>query len=248
MTDTRERLLESACEVFAEQGFQDANVAEICEQAEANIAAINYHYGGKKKLYVAVLEAAAAWANEEFPIAISADDAPDPRDRIAHFIRAQFSRTFLSKRAALFPRLLVHEMSTPTFAHEEVFRELMRPNIAFVRGMLGDFMGPDIPEAKWHPCVMSIISLCAFPQFNPHARDRILQHTRATGQTVETLIVHTIRFALAGLTASKEALLAELSGEGGEKNLGECTECAACAGAHGPSVQEMRSDGAEMKE
>ncbi len=216
MTDTRERLLESACEVFAEQGFQDANVAEICERAQANIAAINYHYGGKKKLYVAVLEAASAWANEEFPLLSPVEETPNPRDRLAHFIRAQFSRAFLSKRAALFPRLVDHEMSAPTFAHEEVFRELMRPHIVFMRSVLGDFMEPGVPEEKWRVCIMSVISLCAFPQRNPRVRERVLQHGETVADAVEAMIVHTTRFALAGLEASREALLAEAgAGEDG---------------------------------
>src|SRR3954451_22724831 len=42
---TRQRLLEVAGEVFAEQGFKNATVREICKRAEANVAAINYHFG-----------------------------------------------------------------------------------------------------------------------------------------------------------------------------------------------------------
>lgn len=220
MKDTRERLLESACEVFAEQGFLDANVAVICERAEANIASINYHYGGKKKLYVAALEAAAAWADEEFPLTVSTETTADPRDRIAHFIGAKFNRTFSCGRGALFPRLLAHEMAAPTFAHAELFDRLMRPTIVFVQGALADFMGPEIAEDKWHPCLMSVISLCAFPQLSPRARDHILQRTQAAGDGLETLIAHTVRFALAGLAASRKALLAQASKEGarGGKN------------------------------
>ena len=38
----RTKLLESACRIFAEKGYRDATVAEICEAAGANVAAINY--------------------------------------------------------------------------------------------------------------------------------------------------------------------------------------------------------------
>ena len=50
-TNTKERLLKAASEIFAEKGFRDATVAEICEAAEANIAAVNYHFGNKETLY-----------------------------------------------------------------------------------------------------------------------------------------------------------------------------------------------------
>ena len=49
--DTQARLLDSACEVFAERGYRDATIAEICENAGANIAAVNYHFGSKENLY-----------------------------------------------------------------------------------------------------------------------------------------------------------------------------------------------------
>ncbi len=50
--DTCQRLLDAACAVFAEKGYHEATIAEICEKAGANIAAVNYHFGGKETLYV----------------------------------------------------------------------------------------------------------------------------------------------------------------------------------------------------
>ena len=52
--EKRERLLETALEVFARKGFHDATVAEICKKARANVASINYYFGGKEALYAEV--------------------------------------------------------------------------------------------------------------------------------------------------------------------------------------------------
>jgi TetR/AcrR family transcriptional regulator, regulator of cefoperazone and chloramphenicol sensitivity len=46
------RLLISASRVFAEKGFQESTVAEICVQAKANIASVNYYIGNKETLYI----------------------------------------------------------------------------------------------------------------------------------------------------------------------------------------------------
>lgn len=48
---TRDRLLNAACQIFVDKGYRDATVADICETAQANIAAVNYHFGNKDNLY-----------------------------------------------------------------------------------------------------------------------------------------------------------------------------------------------------
>lgn len=54
---TRERLLSAARDLLARDGVA-VRVADIVEQAGANIGAINYHFGSKDKLLQVVLEAA----------------------------------------------------------------------------------------------------------------------------------------------------------------------------------------------
>src|SRR5438132_1101501 len=49
---TRARLLEAAGPIFAERGFQAANVRAICRQAGVNLGAINYHFRSKEQFYV----------------------------------------------------------------------------------------------------------------------------------------------------------------------------------------------------
>src|SRR4030042_4462080 len=50
--NTRLSLLEAASEVFGKKGFWSATHEEICSKANANTAAINYHFSSKENLYV----------------------------------------------------------------------------------------------------------------------------------------------------------------------------------------------------
>jgi hypothetical protein len=52
---TRKKLLAAAGRVFAEKGYHDATIAEICRLAGTNIAAVNYHFSDKETLYLEAL-------------------------------------------------------------------------------------------------------------------------------------------------------------------------------------------------
>ena len=49
--DTRERLLDAAEILFCRQGFERTSVRELTAEAGCNVAAVNYHFGGKQPLY-----------------------------------------------------------------------------------------------------------------------------------------------------------------------------------------------------
>ncbi len=49
--DTRERLLDAAEVLFCRQGFDRTSVRDLTAEAECNVAAVNYHFGGKEQLY-----------------------------------------------------------------------------------------------------------------------------------------------------------------------------------------------------
>lgn len=55
MTDTRERVLLTAEELFATRGIDAVSVRDITVAANANIAAINYHFGSKRGLIDAIV-------------------------------------------------------------------------------------------------------------------------------------------------------------------------------------------------
>jgi len=53
---TRERLLASAEELFTTAAYDTVSVRAICTAAQANVAAVHYHFGTKEDLVVALLD------------------------------------------------------------------------------------------------------------------------------------------------------------------------------------------------
>ena len=54
---TREALLAAGIELFAERGYEGVPVWAIAAKAGVNKAMISYHFGGKRKLYLAIVSA-----------------------------------------------------------------------------------------------------------------------------------------------------------------------------------------------
>ena len=54
---TRDKILTTAHRLFSEKGFNGVGVREIAKEADANVAAINYHFGNKDKLYSETIKA-----------------------------------------------------------------------------------------------------------------------------------------------------------------------------------------------
>ncbi len=74
--DTKENLLRTATEAFAEKGFSGARVDEIADAAKANKAMIYYHFGSKEGLYKAVLLRHIGGIHQKIGAAIAAEKDP----------------------------------------------------------------------------------------------------------------------------------------------------------------------------
>jgi len=48
----QDRLLDAAEELFCEHGFEGTSIRDLTARAKCNIAAVNYHFGGKRQLYI----------------------------------------------------------------------------------------------------------------------------------------------------------------------------------------------------
>lgn len=200
MNETQQRLLDRACEVFAEKGFAESNVSEICERAKANIASINYYFGGKKKLYLEVLRYAADCSQKEFPLVRDVSEFPEPEKRMAEYIRTMFQRGSSDGPAGYFSRLVAREASNPSFAQQEVFVKLLRPNREYLFGMLRELLPANASEAHVGICAHNVIGLVSF--FNAtHAKEKLRKKTKFPLPPPDELHRFATTFALGGIRA-----------------------------------------------
>lgn len=104
--DKKEHIMDVAVALFAEKGFEGTSIRDLAHQADVNIAMINYYFGSKEKLFVALLEAKARFMRDRID-ALQNDASLSEIEKIDLIIDGYVTR-FLSQPA--FHRVLQQEL------------------------------------------------------------------------------------------------------------------------------------------
>lgn len=102
---TRRALLAAGSELFSERGFDGVALEDLAARAGFNKALVSYHFGGKRGLYVAILDAAFAAMAERLK-SIEAE-APSAREALHGYVRA-FEQ--MTRERPGFPTLFLREV------------------------------------------------------------------------------------------------------------------------------------------
>ena len=198
---TYNNLLAAAAEVFAEKGYRDATIAEICEKTRANIAAVNYHFGDKETLY------REAW-RYSFSESIKAHppdggvsgDAP-PEERLRGQIAALLHRVADENNNKEF-LIVQREFANPTGLLIEIMEEVIRPLQEQTQALIRELIGPEASDAQVQFCEISIISQCINPSVV--GRNRKERAGPPQIEDIEAYSSHVIKFSLAGIRAIRK--------------------------------------------
>jgi AcrR family transcriptional regulator len=199
---TRERLLDAAGEEFAERGFRAATVRDICKRADANVAAVNYHFGDKEKLYAAAVKYAHDCV-ERHRIDAGLPENATPEQRLHTFVRAFFTGLLEAGKPAWHAKLMAREMAEPTAVLNEIAEHGVKPRLAILSSIIRAIIGEDAPQALVHRCARSIVGQILFYHFARPMLDRVFTHEKFDASAIDVLAEHVTRFSLAGLRGMK---------------------------------------------
>jgi AcrR family transcriptional regulator len=154
-------LLDAAGQVFADKGFKGATVREICDRAGVNIAAVNYYYRDKERLYTEAVKNAACGSLETSPLPQWPDGTP-PAVKLRDFIRILVSRILTGDRPAWHTQLMMRELARPTSACSEWVRDYVRPMSQVLQGILSELLPPATAQQKRYLTGFSIVGQCIY--------------------------------------------------------------------------------------
>jgi len=192
---TRARLLKAAREVFSQHGFQGATVREICRRAEANLAAVNYHFGNKHGLLAEALNFAPLKALQLANV--KADGCPETRLRL--FIR-DFMLMLLDETNGSPPcQIMARELADPTPALNKIVREAIAPLHEFLARLLREITGDQVTDADLRRCVHSILGQCLYYRHSHPVLQLLYPKLRYDRQEIAAIAVHIANFSVAGI-------------------------------------------------
>jgi AcrR family transcriptional regulator len=198
---TREKLLDVAARLFLEKGYDGVSIRDITDAAGTNVAAINYHFGGKENLYREafrqMISGKAAHTLGLLQSAIAEKSPPDLEKVLKAYIGGFLGEFLTSKDAQNFLRLASDEMSEQGIASDILLEEAALPcHTALKEAILAS--RPHVTEEK-----ASLVIASVFGQMYHFVRARhVITHVSGkeyNGEFIGKIIDHIVEFSLKGI-------------------------------------------------
>jgi AcrR family transcriptional regulator len=200
--ETHDRLLSAAARLFADRGFKRVTVRDICREAGANVAAVNYHFDDKLELYRQVLRTAVNAMRATLDAAQSTGNDAGAEERMRNFIHVFLQRVAGSGRDSWIHRLMSRELADPTPALDVIVQQAILPRITYLRALVAELLSCPVDDERVIRCAHSIHAQCVAVIPNPVAA-RLYPDFRMTPAAMTALAEHIAAFSIAGVKAMR---------------------------------------------
>lgn len=200
---TQKRLLAAASEEFAEKGYRETTISEICKRAKSNVAAVNYHFGDKETLYTKAWRHAFYESLKLYPPDGGVSSEARAEERLRGRVTALLRRIMSPKSKEFL--IVLRELATPTGLLNEVTRKDLQPLRDKMEALIRELLGPDASPTQVRFCAVAVVSQCVIPMLMATMeRERGEMKTNFPG--IDSYADYVVRFSLAGIYAIREEL------------------------------------------
>lgn len=201
--ETRLRVLAVATRLFAARGFEKVTVREICREANANVAAVNYHFGDKMGLYRDVLGRAIEEMRRTTDEARQEGAGKSAPEKLRAYVSVFLRRVVAQHQDSWIHQLMMHEMADPTPALDLVIEQVLRPRHAYLGELVGEMLSLPVYDPRVNRAVSSVQSQFHVLMMNPVAK-KLSPEFKTDPPALEAWANHISTFSLSGIRALKE--------------------------------------------
>ena len=199
--NSRERLLQVAEAIFLDQDYDSVSVRALTEAAGVNLALVNYHFGGKRSLYLEVLtrrfESVATEKCARLRQALQQQQSITLRGIVEAYVDLHLGSAERERNARSFIRLVSRQLDEDGDAMELLLRKLVMP----IHQLLVDEIGrlkPDLPLERISFCLSSITGQI-FHYIRCPETFHILAGFSPQADLRERVAEHIVNFSLCGM-------------------------------------------------
>ena len=200
--DTKERILDAAERLFAEQGFDAASLRSITSDAGVNLAAVHYHFGSKEALTEAVFSRRTGPINRERLEVLDALEAADTDPTVEQIVEAFIRpplRFFQEHEGEAVLRVLGHAMCQPDESVRALFIDQFREVFERFSVAFGRVLHHVPPrELVWR--FLFMVGAMAYTMSMARDVERVTEGA-IDPSDVESMVSHLVPFVVAGLQA-----------------------------------------------
>ena len=203
-TDTRGKLLSAGIQIFAEKGYREATIRQICKRAgSANINSINYCFGSKEQLYKEILEMIFS-SYDKYDQQAWEQKTPEQQ------LKAMITNfcTMLYKNNAFdsdITRVFISEMTQPSPFIEEMVDTYNRPRVKRHLKMFKNLIGKNATDDMARDCLVSVAGQLLYYSFAWPVFSRLFPGYSAD-KHYEQWADHVYQFSMGGIEAIKKRL------------------------------------------
>ena len=166
---TRERLLNEAEIQFSQRGYRDVSIRDITTAVRCNLAAVNYHFGNKKNLYLEVFRARwiprARRVQESFKESYAAQRPSSLSAVVKALAQAFLEGPLTEEERVRHFQLMTREMTQPSEAFQLVAEQIMRPFFEELADKLRPFLPDNLGNEGLMLNVLSIFAQVLYFNF-----------------------------------------------------------------------------------
>ena len=201
--ETHERILTAAQKLFAERGLDATSVRDITTEARCNVAAVNYHFGGKENLYLESFRAMVVpLRNQRLAMLdelMQMEPAPTLEEYLTGFAEGFLEPVVNESLGRRFMVFVSREILDPRLPQRIFLDEFILPLFSRVVESL-DRVGVPMDPKRSHLCVFSLIGQLVHAIRAHHLES----HTEPAGNLpvdLSSFLDHFVRFSAAGIRA-----------------------------------------------
>ena len=201
---TQQKLIKAAIKVFAEKGFRDATVRQICKQAgTANINAVNYYFGSKERLYQKILELIFTEYDKQAPVDFQ-DKTPEKQLEIyiSTFCKILYQE---GESDSHITTILIEEFTKPSPFLGKIVDTFNRPRVKRHLKMFKDLLGPGATDDMARDCLVSVSGQLLYYSFARPLFSRLFPDY-FTDNSHEQWAAHVFKFTMGGIEVYKREL------------------------------------------